>query len=77
MPPVLPAFLTIPNSFPVVLPEFPELAQKGAYSPSQQYSTSDLDDIVAYAAAVSAKSLVYLLKYSDYFLERCRYYVGD
>ncbi|PVF96209.1 putative exochitinase [Serendipita vermifera] len=39
------------QSFPVVLPELPELAKHGAYSSKQQYSTAELDDIVSYAAA--------------------------
>jgi hypothetical protein len=40
----------------MVLPELPELAKHGAYSSKQQYSTSELDDIVSYAAAVSTSS---------------------
>jgi len=39
-------------SFPLVLEEFPELAENGAYSSSKQYTTKDLDDIVAYANSV-------------------------
>lgn len=39
------------QSFPLVLPEVPELSSQGAYSSEQQYSTAELDDIVAYAAA--------------------------
>jgi hexosaminidase len=40
------------QSFPLSLPEFPELAQKGAYSTSELYSPADVQDIVSYAAAV-------------------------
>ncbi|KAJ7626638.1 beta-hexosaminidase [Mycena polygramma] len=39
------------QSFPLSLPEFPELAQKGAYSGSEVYSPADVQDIVSYAAA--------------------------
>ncbi|KAJ7505802.1 beta-hexosaminidase [Mycena galericulata] len=39
------------QSFPLALPEFPELAQKGAYSASEIYSAADVQDIVSYAAA--------------------------
>ncbi|KAJ7776774.1 glycoside hydrolase family 20 protein [Mycena maculata] len=38
------------QSFPLVLPEFPELAQQGAYSTSEVYSAADVQDIVSYAA---------------------------
>ena len=41
------------QSFPLDVTGFPELAQKGAYSSSQVYSSSDVDDIVKYAGAVS------------------------
>jgi len=41
------------QSFPLFIPEFPELSQKGAYSARQIYSSSDVDDIVKYAGAVS------------------------
>jgi hexosaminidase len=41
------------QSFPLVIPGFTELSVKGAYSPSQVYTTSDVEDIVSYAAAVS------------------------
>ena len=40
-------------SFPLALKEFPELAEKGAYSSSKTYSTDDLDNVVAYANSVS------------------------
>ncbi|KAJ7465078.1 glycoside hydrolase family 20 protein, partial [Mycena latifolia] len=39
------------QSFPLSLPDFPELAQKGAYSASELYTPTDVQDIVAYAAA--------------------------
>ncbi|KAJ7037692.1 N-acetylhexosaminidase [Mycena alexandri] len=39
------------QSFPLTLPEFPELAQKGAYSASEIYSPADVQDVVSYAAA--------------------------
>ncbi|KAF7332604.1 Beta-hexosaminidase [Mycena kentingensis (nom. inval.)] len=39
------------QSFPLSLPEFPELAQKGAYSAAQLYSPADVQDIASYAAA--------------------------
>ncbi|KAF5343330.1 hypothetical protein D9758_014191 [Tetrapyrgos nigripes] len=41
------------QSFPLQLPEFPELAANGAYSPAMVYSAEDVKDIVSYAAAVS------------------------
>ncbi|KAG7444174.1 N-acetylhexosaminidase [Guyanagaster necrorhizus] len=39
------------QSFPLQVAEFPDLSAKGAYSSSFVYSTSDIKDIVAYAAA--------------------------
>ncbi|KAJ7062316.1 N-acetylhexosaminidase [Mycena amicta] len=39
------------QSFPLSLPDFPEIAQKGAYSATEVYSPSDVQDIVSYAAA--------------------------
>lgn len=41
------------QSFPLVVPGFTELSAKGAYSPASVYSSSDVKDIVQYAAAVS------------------------
>ncbi|KAJ1303293.1 hypothetical protein OPQ81_011490 [Rhizoctonia solani] len=38
------------QSFPLVLSEFPELAQKGAYSSKQVYTEADVKDILTYAA---------------------------
>ncbi|KAF7300512.1 Beta-hexosaminidase [Mycena chlorophos] len=43
--------ITDSQSFPLSLPEFPELAQKGAYTSAEIYSPSDVQDIVSYAAA--------------------------
>ncbi|PPQ72305.1 hypothetical protein CVT24_004582 [Panaeolus cyanescens] len=37
------------QSFPLTVPGFPELAQKGAYSEGQIYSTEDIRSIVQYA----------------------------
>jgi hexosaminidase len=42
------------QSFPLTVPEFPELAQKGAYSSQEIYSSADVQDIVNYAGAVSS-----------------------
>ena len=39
-------------SFPFALEGFLELAEKGAYSSSKQYTANDLDEIVAYANSV-------------------------
>ncbi|KAJ6455070.1 beta-hexosaminidase [Mycena vitilis] len=39
------------QSFPLSLPEFPELVQRGAYSNSEVYSPADVQDIVSYAAS--------------------------
>ncbi|EJF60954.1 N-acetylhexosaminidase [Dichomitus squalens] len=39
------------QSFPLEIPGFTDLAAKGAYSSSQVYSPSDVQDIVAYAGA--------------------------
>ena len=40
------------QSFPLVVPGFEEISQKGAYSSSQIYTPENVQDIVAYAAAV-------------------------
>ncbi|KJA23996.1 glycoside hydrolase family 20 protein [Hypholoma sublateritium FD-334 SS-4] len=37
------------QSFPLSIPDFPELSQNGAYSSSEVYSSSDVQDIVTYA----------------------------
>ncbi|KAG7088857.1 hypothetical protein E1B28_012811 [Marasmius oreades] len=39
------------QSFPLQVPGFMELSEKGAYSPSSVYTPKDVKDIVAYAAA--------------------------
>ncbi|TFK39092.1 N-acetylhexosaminidase [Crucibulum laeve] len=39
------------QSFPIEIPGFPELSQKGAYSAEETYSTADVQDIVKYAGA--------------------------
>jgi hexosaminidase len=41
------------QSFPLVVPGFEEIAQKGAYSAAQVYSPDDVNDIVSYAAEAS------------------------
>ncbi|KAJ7162970.1 beta-hexosaminidase [Mycena filopes] len=43
--------ITDSQSWSLVLPEFPELAQKGAYSASEVYSPADVQDVVSHAAA--------------------------
>ena len=40
------------QSFPLTIPEFPELSQQGAYSAQEVYSSNDVQDIVKYAGAV-------------------------
>lgn len=40
------------QSFPLVVPGFEEISQKGAYSSSQVYTPDNIKDIVQYAAAV-------------------------
>lgn len=41
------------QSFPLIVPDFTELSENGAYSPSQVYSPRDVRDIIDYAAAVT------------------------
>ena len=41
------------QSFPLVVPGFTVLAEKGAYNARSVYTPGDVKDIVAYAAAVS------------------------
>ena len=43
--------VTDAQSWPLGIAEFPELAQKGAYSPEETFSPDDVQDIVTYAAA--------------------------
>lgn len=45
------------QSFPLEIPGFTDLADKGAYSSSQTYSLADVRDIVSYAGAVSYASI--------------------
>ncbi len=45
--------VTDSQSFPLEVPEFTELASKGADASSMVYSPQDVQDIVAYAGAVS------------------------
>lgn len=45
--------VTDSQSFPLEVPGFTELASKGAYDASMVYSPGDVQDIVAYAGAVS------------------------
>jgi hexosaminidase len=44
--------ITDAQSFPLMVPALPALAEKGAYSTDEIYSVADIQDIVAYAAAV-------------------------
>ncbi|KDR82570.1 hypothetical protein GALMADRAFT_220558 [Galerina marginata CBS 339.88] len=46
------------QSFPLTVPGFPELAQKGAYSASEIYSSADVQDIVTYAGTRGIDVLV-------------------
>jgi hexosaminidase len=41
------------QSFPLEIPGFPEISQKGAYSQGERYSTDDVQRIVKYAGEVS------------------------
>lgn len=40
------------QSFPWEIAQFPQLAQMGAYSEEETYLTTDVQDIVKFAAAV-------------------------
>ena len=40
------------QSFPLTIPGFPELSQKGAYSADDVYTSQDIQDIVTYAGVV-------------------------
>ncbi|KAF9483398.1 N-acetylhexosaminidase [Pholiota conissans] len=46
------------QSFPLTIPGFPELSQKGAYSSSEIYSSADVQDIVSYAGVRGIDVLV-------------------
>ena len=48
--------ITDSQSFPLVLLNYPELAQYGAYSAAAVYTAQDVQDVVAYAGAVSASN---------------------
>ncbi|KAK0485304.1 N-acetylhexosaminidase [Armillaria luteobubalina] len=50
--------VTDSQSFPLEVAEFPNLSAKGAYSSSMIYTTSDIKDIVAYAASRGIDVLV-------------------
>ncbi|EIW81469.1 glycoside hydrolase family 20 protein [Coniophora puteana RWD-64-598 SS2] len=43
--------ITDSQSWPLELSDYPELAQKGAYTSSQVYSEKDVQDVIAYAGA--------------------------
>lgn len=45
--------VTDSHSFPLQIPGFEEVAEKGAYSPSMIYTPSDVQDIISFAAEVS------------------------
>ncbi len=47
------------QSFPLVVTNYPELSEKGAYSQSMVYTPHDVQMVVSYAAAVSDKSIRY------------------
>ena len=42
------------QSFPLVVDEFPELAETGAYSADKVYTPDDVQDVVQYANQVGA-----------------------
>ncbi|PPQ70615.1 hypothetical protein CVT25_011981 [Psilocybe cyanescens] len=50
--------VTDSQSFPLTVPGFPELAQKGAYSTQEIYSSADVQDIVTYAGTRGIDVLV-------------------
>lgn len=50
------------QSFPLQVPGFTELADKGAYSSAMVYSPSDVSDIITYAGAVSVDLGIFVLK---------------
>ena len=49
------------HSFPLTVPDFPELSQQGAYSALEVYTSKDIQDIVNYAGPVR-KPLTYFFK---------------
>lgn len=42
--------ITDAQSWPIQLPDFPELAQVGAYSLDQSFTLDDIQDVTTYAA---------------------------
>ncbi|TFK39090.1 N-acetylhexosaminidase [Crucibulum laeve] len=50
--------VTDSQSFPLEIPNFPEISSKGAYSTQQVYSSADVQDIVSYAGARGIDVLV-------------------
>lgn len=48
------------QSFALDVAEFPELAQKGAYSSEETYTAKDVQDIISYAGAVGLPSILHL-----------------
>lgn len=54
------------QSFPLEVPDFPEIAEKGAYSADEVYSASDVQDLVSYAGAV-CPLLIYYIFLSNIF----------
>ena len=53
------------HSFPLQVPGFQEVAEKGAYSTSMVYTPEDVQDIVSYAAEVCLVSVCYGLHSSS------------
>lgn len=62
--------VTDSQSFPLVVPGFEEISQKGAYSSSSVYTTDDVANIVSYAGAVGFAALLESLPSTD-FTDRC------
>ena len=60
--------ITDSQSFPLIVAEFPELAQKGAYGSHQVYSPHDVEEVVAYAGAVSGPIFLILGASDQYSL---------
>lgn len=44
--------ITDSNSWPLDLDRYPEIAAKGAYSPAQRYSQTEVQQLIDYAAEV-------------------------
>ena len=62
--------VTDSQSFPLQVPGFTELSSKGAYDSSMVYSPKDVQDIVAYAEAVSSLVLFARTSVSSYHAQR-------